>query len=248
MGVSAQSASWEVPADRKASAVWLGIIWLGMISGFGADFPSFLHKQPPAAGILYAHAVVFAGWLILVTAQVALVLLGRLRQHRRLGSIAGYVALLMVPLGVATGLTTVAQGRASAGLLALNLLDLLAFIIFIALGLRYRRRPAAHKRLMMLAMVALADPGFARITKHLLPHPNAPLAAFISVFYGNLLLLAVMSGWDLWRRSRVHPALLAGGLSLIGTELLTAFLMFSPAWTAVATHLAHAWGYTGGLP
>jgi hypothetical protein len=248
MAISVRSASWVVPADRTASAVWLGIIWLGMIMGFGIDLPAFLHKQPPAAGILYVHAAVFGGWLVLVTVQVAFVLLGRLRQHRRLGSMAGYIALLMVPLGLAAGLTTVAQGRALPGLLALNLVDLLGFIIFIAIGLQYRSHPGAHKRLMMLAMLSLADPGFARITLNLLPHPKTPLSWFVTVFYGNVLLLIAMWGWDLWSRSRIHPALLVGGLSLMGAELLTAFLFFSPTWNALATHLVHLWGYTGGMP
>ena len=105
MAVSVRTASWEIPADRTASAVWLGIIWFGMIMGFGLDFPTFLHKQPPAGGVQYVHAAVFTGWLVLVTVQVVFVLRGRLSQHRRLGSKAGYIALLMVPLGLATGLT-----------------------------------------------------------------------------------------------------------------------------------------------
>lgn len=248
MAVSARSASWVIPADRTASAVWLGIIWFGMIMGFAMDAPAFLHKRPPAAGILYVHAAVFVGWLVLVSAQVAYVLLGRLRQHRRLGSKAGYVVLLMVPLGLATGLTAAAQGRASSAILALNLVDLLGFIAFIAMGLRCRNHPAAHKRLMMLAMVSIADPGFARISLHLLPHPQTPLGWFIHVFYGNVLLLVAMSGWDLWRRRRIHPALLAGGLSLAGAELLTAFIAFSPAWKAMAMSLVDIWGYSGGIP
>lgn len=246
MAVSVRSASWEIPADRTASAVWLGIIGFGMIMGFGLDFPTFLHKQPPAAGVQYVHAAVFTGWLILVAVQVAFVLRGRLSQHRRLGSKAGYIALLMVPLGVATGLTSVAQGRSPPGLLALNLVDLLGFITFIAIGLRYRRHPAAHKRLMMLAMISIADPGFARITKHVLTHPSTSLGWFVSVFYGNVLLLVAMFAWDQWRRSRIHPALLAGGLSLIGAELLTSFLFFNPAWDAMAIRLAHVWAHIGG--
>lgn len=248
MAISVRSASWAVSDDRKAFAVWLAIIWAGMIIGFGVDYPSFAHKQPPAAGVVYAHAVVFVGWLVLVTVQVAFVLLGRFRQHRRLGSKAGYVALLMVPLGLAAGLTTAAQGRASSGMLALNVVDLLGFIVFIALGLRYRNHPAAHKRLMMLAMVSLADPGFARIALHSLPPAHTPLSWFMEIFYGNVLVLAAMFGWDLWRRNRVHPALLAGGLSLMGAEILVAFLFFSPAWKAMAMSLVHAWGYTGGIP
>lgn len=249
MAVSVRSASWEIPADRTASAVWLGIIWLGMIVGFGLDFPTFLHKRPPAAGIQYVHVAVFVGWLVLVTMQVAFVLRGRLSQHRRLGSKAGYIALLMVPLGLATGLTSLAQGRSPPGLLALNLVDLLGFITFIAIGLRYRSHPAAHKRLMMLAMISIADPGFARITKQLLMPPSTPLGWFVYVFYGNVLLLVAMFAWDQWRGGRIHPALLAGGLSLIGSELLTAFLFFNPAWHAVAKNLARAWGYVaiGGM-
>lgn len=247
MAISVRAASWVSPADRTAPAVWLGIIWLGMILGFGADFPSFLQKQPPAAGILYVHAAVFVGWLVLVTMQVVFVLRGRLGRHRRLGSVAGYIALLMVPFGLAAGLTAVAQGRNPPALLALNLVDLLGFIAFIAIGLRYRSHPAAHKRLMMLAMVSIADPGFARLTKHLLPRPDTPLGSFMSVFYGNVLLLVAMFGWDLWRRGRIHPALLAGGLSLIGVELFTACLFYSPAWNSTAMRLAHLWGHAVGV-
>jgi hypothetical protein len=247
MAVSVRSASWEIPADRTASAVWLGMIWLGMIVGFGLDFPTFLHKQPPAAGIQYVHVAVFTGWLILVTVQVAFVLRGRLGQHRRLGSKAGYIALLMVPLGLATGLTSLAQGRSPPGLLAVNVVDLLGFITFIAIGLRYRSHPAAHKRLMMLAMISIADPGFARITKHVLTHPSTSLGWFVYVFYGNVLLLVAMFAWDQWRRSRIHPALLAGGLSLIGAEFLTSFLFLNQAWGVTARSLAHAWGYIGGM-
>jgi hypothetical protein len=248
MAISIRSATWVSPADRTAPAVWLGIIWLGMILGFGVDLPGFLHKQPPAGGILYAHAVVFVGWLVLVTAQVVFVLRGRLRQHRRLGALAGYIAVLMVPFGLAAGLTAVAQGRTPPALLALNVVDMVGFITFIAIGLRYRGHPAAHKRLMMLAMVSIADPGFARITKYLLPRPDTPLGSFTSVFYGNVLLLVAMFAWDLWRHRRIHPALLIGGLSLVATEWFTAFLFFSPGWKALAMSLAHTWGHVVGIP
>jgi hypothetical protein len=38
--------TWSVRDDRKASAVWLGILWIGMIAGFGVDFPGYLRKNP----------------------------------------------------------------------------------------------------------------------------------------------------------------------------------------------------------
>lgn len=248
MTVSARSASWEIPADRKAPAVWLGIFWIGILVGFGLNLPHFLHETPPATDLAYLHAVVFVGWLLLLTAQVAFVLRGNITQHRRLGSKLGYVALLMVPLGLATGLTSAAQGHEPPRFIVLHLVDLLGFITFIALGLKYRAHPAAHKRLMMLAMVAIADPGFARAAFHFLPNPVTPLGWFTTVFYGNVLLVALMFGWDMWRRRRIHPALLIGGSSLIGADLLTAFMYFNPTWSAIATNIVHLWGYTGGMP
>ncbi len=248
MTVSPRSASWEIPADRKATAVWLGIIWLGMIIGFGVDVPFFLRQRPSAPGIVYLHAAVFIGWLVLVTAQVGLVLSGRLSMHRRIGRFGAYIAGFMVLLGLATALTVLRRQHFPAAALALNLVDLLGFIAFVGLGISYRRDPAAHKRLMMLAMVSIADPGFSRAVEYLYPDPKTPIGWFMSIFYGNLLLVTVMFGWDLWRRGRIHRALLIGGSSLIGAELLTAFIYFNPEWNLIATSIVHAWGYTGGMP
>ena len=259
MAVSARSASWETPEGRIASAVWLGLIWLGIIIGFGVDIPAFLREKPAAAGIVYVHAAVFLGWLVLVTAQAVFVLRGRMDQHRRVGSKAGHLAILMVLLGLATGLTSTAQGLEAtspgltghepAALLALNLVDLLGFITFIALGLIYRNRPAAHKRLVMLGMVSVAaDPGFARSVEYLAPPLTTPLNFFVGIFWANALLVAAMFGWDLWRHGRVHPSLRIGGVSLLGAEVATALVFFNPPWNAFPAGIAHAWRHVAGMP
>jgi len=38
--------TWSARDDRTASAVWLGLLWLGMIAGFGLDIPLYLHEKP----------------------------------------------------------------------------------------------------------------------------------------------------------------------------------------------------------
>ena len=53
------SGTWSAREDRVAPAVWLGILWLGMLAGFGVDFSRYLHENPPAPRIVYVHAVVF---------------------------------------------------------------------------------------------------------------------------------------------------------------------------------------------
>ena len=248
MAISTRHASWEIPPDRKAAAVWLGIFWIGILIGFGVDFPEFLRQQPAPPGIVYLHAVVFVGWLVLVTAQVALVLSGRLSLHRQIGRFGTYIAGLMVLLGLATALTVIGRYHFPPESLALNLVDLLGLFVFVALGIHYRTNPAVHKRMMMLAMVSITDPGYSRAIEYIYPDLKTPLDWFLGTFYANVLLVALMFGWDLFRRRRVHPALLIGGTALLAAELVTAFLNFSPAWNAVAGSIVHAWGYTGGTP
>lgn len=249
MAVSVRRASWEIPADRRAPAVWFALIWLGVFAGFGLDMSFFLRQTPGPARLIYFHAAIFLGWLVLVSVLIGLILSGRVREHRRIGKFGAYIAVFMVPLGVATSLTFIGQYHYHSGLLALNLVDLLGFICFLGLGILYRKQPAAHKRLMMLATVALAGDGaFGRITQNLLPQPHSVLLMFAESFYGNALLAMMMIAWDLWRRRRVHPALLIGVPGLLLAEFAATMLYFDPTWNAIATSVVHAWGYTGGMP
>ena len=91
--------TWSPREDRVAPAVWLGILWVGMIAGFGVDISRFAHENPSAPKILYLHAAVFTGWLLLLTAQVLLVLRDRVAWHRKLGWFMAGWACLMAVLG-----------------------------------------------------------------------------------------------------------------------------------------------------
>ena len=91
--------NWSAREDRVPSAVWLGILWLGMIAGFGVDISRFAHENPPAPRILDIHAAVFTGWMLLLTAQVLLVLRDRVSWHRKLGWFMAGWACLMGVLG-----------------------------------------------------------------------------------------------------------------------------------------------------
>jgi hypothetical protein len=49
--------TWSAREDRVPSAVWLGILWMGTIGGFGLDLPRYLHESPPAPMVVHVH-----GW------------------------------------------------------------------------------------------------------------------------------------------------------------------------------------------
>jgi hypothetical protein len=77
--------TWSAREDRVPSAVWLGILWVGMLAGFGSEIRAFAHRNPPVPKVLWVHGAVFTGWMLLLTAQVLLVLRDRVVWHRKLG-------------------------------------------------------------------------------------------------------------------------------------------------------------------
>jgi hypothetical protein len=57
--------------------------------------------------------------------------------------------------------------------------------------------------------------------------------------------LVTRAAWDLWRRRRIHPAVLFGAALLWTGEIIVTVLNFSPAWRQAMVRLVDAWGYSG---
>lgn len=147
----------------------------------------------------YFHGAVFIGWLLIVTAQVLLVLKDRVAWHRKLGWFAAGWACLMAVMGpweaLASDAVNLHLPSEDAAFISVNIVDIGGFLILLAFALR--RNPAAHKRMMILATVSLADPGFARFSQWVRPTaPSSVVPWFFWLFYGNVLLVAFMVGWD----------------------------------------------------
>lgn len=231
--------NWSARDDRVPSAVWLGILWIGMIAGFGVDIPSVLKFVPPPPRIIWVHGAVFTMWMVLLTAQVLLVLGNRVLWHRKLGWFAVFWAGLMAVMGpwaaIAVQVATLHTKFADPPFLALNLVDIVGFLALLAWGIALRKNPAAHRRMMILSTVALADPGFSRLIGWLWPiEPPNIFDWFLYVFYGNILLVILMAAWDWWR-GRLIRSFVIGAAALLASEVLCAFLYFSGPWKAATT-------------
>ena len=237
--------TWSARDDRTASAVWLGILWVGMISGFGVDIPRYLHEKPSAPWIVHVHALVFSAWMLILTAQVLLVLGDRVSVHRKMGWVAAGWACLMAIFGP---LAAFAWHAANLGLpsgdppfLSVQLLNMVGFLTLLTLGIALRRNPATHRRMMILSTVALADPGFSRFSGWLWPNPpQTLLGGFFWVFYGNVLLVVLMLGWDFWKKRLIRSFAIAS-ISLLALEWLETWLYFFPPWRQMATGWVQAW-------
>lgn len=236
--------TWRARDDRRPFAVWLALLWIGVLAGFGLDMPRFLHQVPPPPLIVHIHAVVFTGWMVLLTAQILLVLGDRVAVHRRLGWITAAWACVMAILGpwasmVAKG--PVPSGPASPQFLSIQFGAILAFVVFVVWGIALRNNPAAHKRIMILSTVALVSAGYGRVTEYYLPEPHSAVVWFAWNYYGDVLLLALMAAWDLWR-GRLMKQFALGAVGLVALEGLNAFLYSWGPWKTFTTGLLAAWG------
>jgi hypothetical protein len=228
--------NWSAREDRIPSAVWLGILWVGMIAGFGVDFPGFVKQLPPPPKVIWVHAFVFTMWLVLLTVQVLLVLRDHVSWHRRFGWFVVFWAGLMAVLGpgaaIAAQIPTLNTQYFNPQFLVVNVVDICGFFSLLAWGIMLRKNPAAHRRMMILATVALADPGFARFSGWLWPNePHSAIPWFFYVFYGNLLLVALMAAWDWWR-GRLVRSFVIGATALLAIEFIGSFLYFWGPWKA----------------
>ncbi len=240
-----ERGSWNAREDRMPSAVWLGILWVGMIAGFGLDFPRFLHENPPAPFVVRIHAVVFSAWMLILTAQVLLVLGNRVAWHRKMGWVAAGWACLMAVFGpwaaIAYQVVNLNGPVGDPPFLSVQLLNTVNFMALLVWGITLRKNPAAHRRMMILATVALADPGFSRFSGWLWPNEPLKIAVwFFYVFYGNVLLVALMTGWDWWR-GRLMRSFLIGAAGLLATEFVASLLYFWGPWKTLTAGWVAAW-------
>lgn len=206
-----------------------------VIVGFWPTYfgPVFLGQEAPsdwgvveAAWTIHLHAAVFTGWMALLVVQTVLVARVKTRLHMRLGRYGAAFGLVLIVAGlivtlaqiqglVSTGNTWIeASSRAWNSLVPI----LVQFPLLLGLGYVYRMRPAAHKRYMLFATIALVRAAEDRI------------ATFIWTGDGvvEIIFLAEVGPiwvYDLYAEGRIHPATIVGTAVVLLTHVIGMLLV-----------------------
>jgi hypothetical protein len=190
-----------------------------------------LFDVPPIPIYLYVHGVVLTAWFVLVFVQTGLVAAHRTDLHRRLGVAGAVIAVLVLlinPLVVVWSVPRlVAEGMTPArmeGIVIPDLVGLVGFGVLVAAGLRYRRQPEAHKRLMIFACLLIVGPALARLRRLGLPLPQLALMLAFPLF----LLL-----YDLTTKRRFHWATIVGVLLFASSIVISIGLVGSDTAHAI---------------
>ena len=243
MASSSRAATiWK--ADR-GTAFYIGVAWAAGIAalvGFSTTYWLPIARRTFAGPtVAHVHGLFFFAWIALLVAQVHFARARQIRTHQRLGNVALPLAAAMALSGFGVGMMAVRRDLA-AGLtepspysqLTGVVSAMLALLACVAAAYANRKRPDWHKRLILLATVAIWWPAWFR-WRHLMqwvPHPDIWLAVVVP---DSLLLIAALR--DRMKFGRVHPVYLWFGSLLIADHVVETLLFDTPVWRASAQAL-----------
>ena len=228
-----------------------GMALIAALTVFGGFAPTYylkgLYGTPTLSTVRHLHGITFTLWMVLFLVQTALIAARRTAWHRRLGIAGTVLAGGMLVIGTAVAISAARHPPApgvAPGLppplvfLLIPLSDLAAFAMLAGSGVYYRRKPDIHKRLMLLATIAILPAALGRMVfpgglLDFLGLPVGPLTltGLTALFVGACLL------YDRLAQGRVHAATLWGGSFLLGAQVLRLFVAGTATWLTVARWL-----------
>ncbi len=229
------------------AAIFLLVVW-----GFAPSFylrgwmtppPTYIDRPDWMSWMFIAHGVLFTLWLLLFAVQTVLIGSQRLTMHKRVGQSVYPLYFAIVAMGMFVGFLGARHGFHavpfdSITFSALPWWVMLAFAVLAWAGLKERRDPQRHKRLMLLATIAIADAGIARVTLF-----HAFLPPWMSA---TVLLLIPLVLWDLGTLRRIHRTTIKGGLVVAAALLLSVPLGMTRPWHAFVSTIIGSDGVPAG--
>jgi hypothetical protein len=183
------------------------LILVSVFLGFAHSYYlAGLFKAPLPNLLVHIHGAVFSCWIVLLIVQTSLVAASRVDVHRRLGLLGFGLACLVVLLGLMTATDSqvrhFAAGEAGNGVRAfftVPLSTMLAFSVLVYFAFRGRFNPAAHKRLILIATIAILDAAFERWPIHAYWWGERTAALSCTIPF-----LLVIMAYDYWSIGKVH--------------------------------------------
>lgn len=227
-------------AERPLYGAAALVASLVVLGGFA---PSYYLKSffgaPDLSTLKHVHGVVMTSWFVLFFVQARLAATGRIGIHRQLGVAGVFLAVLLVAVGTTLGIASAKAGVAPVPgisplvFLVLPIGEMVAFATLFSAAIALRKRTDYHKRLMLVASVAMLTPAFARLSSHVIVAGGPPVFFALT----DLVIMGCIA-YDTLKNRRLHPAF-AGGLAFIVVVQFGRLALSQTAlWTRFATWLA----------
>lgn len=232
------------PVNRTVERLFFGfmaiLLCVIIVIGFTPTyFGAGLLRAPLPSPILHVHGAVFSLWMIVYLVQSALISARRVAWHRSLGTVAFLLPPLMIVLGIVAALDALKRGVHIGPLdpavsSAIPLLGIASFTPVIYASWRARRRPDAHKRLVLIATMGLTEAAFGRF-----PWDRFGLPPAAGAVTGLGLLVVLLFAYDLATLRRVHRSTAWAAPLMFAVGAFSVPIGMTPAWHRFAAFLLH---------
>ena len=220
-----------------AGALFAGLVFVGFSKAY--YLRPFFDLAPLYSNMVRFHGVVMTAWVLLFAAQTWLVSAAKVKLHMKLGWVGVGLAILVLVTGYAVSIGAVAHqtpedrgGVPPLAFLVVPLADLVLYVLFFGLAIYWRKRPAEHKRLMLLTAANFLPPAAARMPIDFLQ----ALGPFWLFGLPTVLTIAALI-YDTWRNKKVNKVFLAGALVLIVSFPLRLWIAGTETWLWIAAWL-----------
>jgi hypothetical protein len=227
--------------ERRFFLVVAVLFPLLVLAGFGRTYyVKGLFASPPLpSALVHVHGLLMTAWIALFMTQVWLISSRRVSTHRRLGLVGAGLGALLIPVGLLTAQAAAKHGSPSFPpniprlvFFVIPVFDMVVFAILFGAAIYYRKRPATHKRLILLTVLTFLPPAIAR-----LPLPWLIAAGPLAFFGIPVLLAIVLVAVDTWKNRTLNRAFLYGAVLLIASYPLRLMLGGTELWLRFATWL-----------
>lgn len=214
------------------------LMCVAVFIGFSSTyFQAGMMRAPLPSLIVHIHGAVFTLWMLLFVVQVAFISTRHVKWHRSFGTIAFCLPPIMVVFGVIAAIGALHRGVRIGpidpeGSLAIPLVGIFAFTVIIYASWRARRRPDAHKRLILIATIGLVGAAFGRFPWSRIGLP--PAAGAVTGIGTLLLLLAV---YELITIRRIHRSTMWAAPLTFAAIAFAVPIGMTPAWHIFAALL-----------
>ena len=200
---------------------------------------------PPIRNLLIIHGTAMAVWILLFLVQPLLIATGGRRMHMLLGKFGAALAAVVVIFGILVGIGAARSNPPDLLLwnlnprqfLAISLISILTFGVFVAIGIWARKRPDIHRPMMLLAVLAAMPAALDRIDPIRTIYESTFLGPNFGPFFWALVIgFVLLVLFSLLTRS-INRWFAAGFASLFIIDALVMQLAPSRLWDAIAAFL-----------
>ncbi len=225
-------------SDRRLFAAVALLFPIIILIGFARTYylKAVFGAPPVPSMLVHVHGLVMTAWVFYFIAQVWLIRSKRARVHMRAGMLGIALAIVVLIVGFFTA-AAAAFGSASAppgipplSFMIVPMTDLVMFAGLFGAAIYYRKRPAHHKRLMLLTVINFLPPAIARI-----PIESLQATGPLFFFGAPTVMIVGLLIYDTWRNRKLDRVFLIGSIILIASYPIRLIMMETNVWLSFAT-------------